>query len=104
MFVVSDFMSEDFMKPLKILKQKHDIILINISDTRELEIPDIGYVQLEDEETGEQFLVNTSDDSFRETYKKLIKKRTYEFKKKLNLFKPNALIEGFFLSLRRFAK
>jgi len=71
-FVISDFFDTDFIHPLKILKNKHDVIALRIIDQRELEIPDIGLIELEDEETGEQILVDTSDEQFRSNYKKQI--------------------------------
>jgi len=71
-FIISDFYSDDFMKPIKILKNKHDVIAIRIIDNREINIPDIGLIELEDEETGEQILVDTSDIEFRENYSKLM--------------------------------
>ncbi len=71
-FIVSDFYSPNFAKPLKILKQKQDLIVIKITDNTEKELPDIGLLELEDEETGEQILVNTSDSEFRDNYKKTI--------------------------------
>ena len=84
-FVVSDFMSDSFVKPLRYLKLKHQIVLVNISDIRETEIPQIGHVYLEDAESGEQILVNTSDKKFQEEYSNLIKKTReeteYEMKK-----------------------
>jgi uncharacterized protein (DUF58 family) len=67
-FVISDFFDEDFLHPLKILKNKHDVIALRIIDKREQEIPDIGFIELEDEETGEQILVDTSDEEFRQRY------------------------------------
>lgn len=72
-FIVSDFIGDDFSKPLKILKTKHDVILVNLLDPREMDIPDVGYIELEDEETGEQILVDTSDENFRKEFKKLAK-------------------------------
>mgnify|MGYP003977505757 FL=1 len=84
-FIVSDFISDSFVKPLKYLKFKHQIVLINISDIRESQIPEIGYVYLEDAESGEQILVNTSDKKFQEQYSILLKKtrekNEYEMKK-----------------------
>ena len=79
-FIVSDFYSDNFLKPLKILKQKQDIVAIKISDNIEKEIPEIGLMELEDEETGEQILVDTSDKEFQENYKRIIK----EYENKLN--------------------
>ena len=84
-FIISDFISESFLKSLKILKFKHQIVLVNISDIRETEIPEIGHVYLEDAESGEQILVNTSDEKFQEQYSILLKKtrdkNEYEIKK-----------------------
>jgi len=84
-FIVSDFISNSFAKPLKHLKFKHQIVLVNISDIRETQIPEIGHVYLEDAESGEQILVNTSDKKFQEQYSILQKKtreeNEYEIKK-----------------------
>jgi len=77
-FIISDFISDSFEKPLKYLKFKHQVVLVNISDIRETEIPDIGNVYLEDAESGEQILVNTSDKKFQEEYSMLIKKTKKE--------------------------
>lgn len=75
-FVVSDFIDETkFLKPLKILRKRHDVIALKISDQRELEIPDVGLIELEDEETGEQILVDTSDSNFRNNYSNLIREK-----------------------------
>ena len=76
LFIISDFYSDDFKKPLSILKNKHDVIALNIQDNREQKIPDIGLIQLEDEETGEQILVDTSDEEFRNNYEKIMIKQT----------------------------
>ncbi len=69
-FIISDYLSPSFLRPLKFLKNRHDVILINLSDIRESELPDIGYTMLEDMETGEQLLVNTSDSNFRDSFTK----------------------------------
>lgn len=79
-FVVSDFMSDSFVKPLRYLKLKHQVVMVNISDIHETEIPQIGHVYLEDAESGEQILVNTSDKKFQEEYSNLIKKTREETK------------------------
>ena len=69
-FIISDYISPNFLRPLKFLKNRHDVILVNLSDIRESKLPDIGYTMLEDMESGEQLLVNTSDSSFREAFTK----------------------------------
>jgi len=83
-FMVSDFYSENFTKPLKILKQKQDLIAIRITDNIEKELPDVGLIELEDEETGEQILVDTSDQEFQNNYKKEIQKNETKL---TNIFK-----------------
>ena len=69
-FIISDYISSNFLRPLKFLKNRHDVILVNLSDIRETKLPDIGYTMLEDMESGEQLLVNTSDISFRNAFTK----------------------------------
>lgn len=86
-FIVSDFLSEDFSLPLKILKRKNDVIAIRITDKRERNIPDIGYIQLEDEETDEQILIDSSDEKFRERYSNLIKEHDTKIKKMFRKYK-----------------
>lgn len=85
-FILSDFYNQDFAKPLKALKKRHDVIAIKVNDTREKEIPKVGLIRLEDEETGEQLLVDTSDESFRKNYRNLIKKEETRLN---HLFKKN---------------
>ncbi|MCE2615290.1 MAG: DUF58 domain-containing protein [Nitrosopumilus sp. (ex Thoosa mismalolli)] len=84
-FVISDFISDSFEKPLKYLKLQHQVVLVDISDIRETKIPEIGHIYLEDAESGEQILVNTSDKKFQEEYsKQLDQTRTdseYQIKK-----------------------
>ncbi|MBP2132783.1 uncharacterized protein (DUF58 family) [Methanomicrobium sp. W14] len=70
--VISDFMSPDFEKSLKILKSRHhEVIAVKISDIRETELLDVGLVEFEDPETGEQILIDTSDAQLRENYTRL---------------------------------
>lgn len=107
-FVLSDFYNQDFAKPLKILKKRHDVIAIRINDTRETEIPDVGLIQLEDEETGEQLLVDTSDESFRKNYAKLMNREETRLnhifnKNKVDTISINTDI-SYELPLRKFFK
>ncbi len=67
-FLVSDFLSENYEKALRIANRRHDLVAITITDPRELELPDIGFVELEDAETGETILVDTSDLNVQETF------------------------------------
>jgi len=107
-FVVSDFFAEDFSKPLKILKRKNDVIAVRITDKREKKIPDVGYIELEDEETGEQILVDTSDEEFREKYSSIIKKNDSELIKFFRKYKIDFVEiltdEGYEKPLKKFFK
>jgi len=60
-FIVSDFLSLDYDKPLKIANRRHDVVAIRITDPRERELPAVGFLELEDAETGEQVLVDTQN-------------------------------------------
>lgn len=60
-FLLSDFMAPDFSKPLSVASRRHDLVAIPIVDPRELELPDVGRIVLEDAETGERVVVNTAD-------------------------------------------
>ncbi len=86
-FIISDYISTSFLRPLKFLKNRHDVILINLSDIRESELPDIGYTVLEDIESGEQLLVNTSDANFREAFTKNSLERSQKTKNDITKIK-----------------
>jgi len=107
-FLISDFYNQDFAKPLKILKKKQDVIAIQVTDDREHEIPDVGLIQLEDEETGEQILVDTSDEEFRKNFSKLVSKEQSRLKDVFNRNKIDTMTIStnipYDLSLKRFFK
>jgi len=76
-FIISDFYDthgDGFVQCLSMLKNRHDVIAIRVIDRRERIIPDVGLIQLEDEETGEQILVDTSDEEFRKNYAGLVER------------------------------
>ncbi|WP_419165428.1 DUF58 domain-containing protein [Candidatus Palauibacter sp.] len=64
-FVVSDFVSKPFEKALGVAGRRHDVIALRVRDRREAELPPIGLMELEDAETGERLIVDTSDREFR---------------------------------------
>ncbi|MBD3224467.1 MAG: DUF58 domain-containing protein [Caldithrix sp.] len=67
-FLLSDFLTEDYQKALQVANKKHDIIAMSITDPREMSLPDVGMLELEDAETGETLLVDTSSKSVRNTF------------------------------------
>ncbi|MCH7748075.1 MAG: DUF58 domain-containing protein [Acidobacteria bacterium] len=67
-FVVSDFFATGYQKALAVAGRRHDTIVIRMGDPRERELPAVGYIELEDAETGEQLTVNVSDPAFRDAF------------------------------------
>ena len=67
-FLISDFLASDYEKPLRIAYRRHDIIPISITDRRELSLPRLGFLTLQDLETGETMLVDTSSAHVRQAY------------------------------------
>jgi len=70
-FLVSDFQAEGYEKALKIISKKHDLISVTIVDPREIKLPDVGLIELEDAETGEIVLIDTSSPEVRRRYERL---------------------------------
>jgi uncharacterized protein (DUF58 family) len=60
-FLISDFMSDDFTKPLTVAAKRHDLVAMPVIDPGEEVLPHIGIVTLEDAETGEQIDIDTSN-------------------------------------------
>ena len=69
-FVVSDFICEPgWERPLKLLNQRHEVLVVRLWDPYELELPDIGPIIIEDSETGEQLYLDTHDRGFRQRFR-----------------------------------
>ncbi len=77
-FVVSDFFATDYDRVLAIAARKHDVIPVVLSDPRDMELPNVGLVWVEDLETGESRLVDTGDASVRKMYKSAAEKHKRE--------------------------
>ncbi len=71
-FLVSDFLSdqESFERPLKLAGKKHDLIAITVTDPKEIDLPSVGLLELEDAETGELIVVDTASRSIRSRFHK----------------------------------
>jgi len=68
-FLLSDFMDDDYEQTLKIAGRKHDVTGIKVFDKHDEEIPNLGIVPMQDAETGTVQLINTSSKSIRNNYK-----------------------------------
>jgi uncharacterized protein (DUF58 family) len=60
------------------LSQKHEVIAVRLSDPREIDLPDVGMVVMEDAETGQQLFVDTHDAKFRRRFLDAVQKREVE--------------------------
>src|SRR5207302_8935026 len=74
-FVISDFLDVDFEAPLRALAHKHDVIALILNDPREVELPSVGLVALEDAESGRIGYVDTSDPTVRERFGRSARER-----------------------------
>jgi uncharacterized protein (DUF58 family) len=86
-FLLSDFcLPGDFddalqeLRPkLHVTSRRHDLIAVSVLDPRELELPQAGWITLEDAESGEQILLNTADERLRQAYINLTRKQRERF-------------------------
>ena len=68
-FVVSDFISvPGWEKALALLARRHEVIAVRLYDPLELDLPNLGFVVMQDAETGEQLFVDTRDRGFRKRF------------------------------------
>ena len=79
-FLVSDFLDVALVDDpaVRMLGRKHDVIALVLNDPRELELPNVGVVALEDAETGRIAYVDTSDKGLREEYASTARRRRTE--------------------------
>lgn len=92
-FVISDFycfnknlegdVAFNFKKKLGVANKRHDVIAVTVTDPKEIDLPDVGLLALEDAETGQTTLVDSSDAIFRQAYRsnslKLLKQKSMLF-------------------------
>ena len=79
-FVLSDFIADDYKQTLKIAANKHDVTGIRIYDKSEETIPNLGIVQMQDQESGELMLVNTTSKKVRQNYNKFYNDKVSYYK------------------------
>lgn len=79
-FLVSDFLTpaplaQEGGKRLRILARRHDLVAVVVGDARERELPNVGLIELEDAETGERVLLDTSSARVRREYASAARRR-----------------------------
>ena len=87
-FIISDFMDNNFEKSLKIAKNKHDIIGLNINDEREKNLVSVGMIKVIDSETGIIRWIDTSNKKNRNIFNYNHKKQAENLK---NIFSSSGI-------------
>lgn len=57
-FLISDFIDDNFEKPLRIVAKQHDLIAVRCLDTREKSMVPIGFITVQDSESGQEFVLD----------------------------------------------
>ena len=70
-FLISDFKDTGYEKQLRLSSKRHSLIAITLQDRREVELPDVGLIELEDAESGETVIVDTRSEEARHLYTEL---------------------------------
>ena len=67
-FLISDFKDTGYEKQLRLSSQRHSLIAITLQDRREVELPNVGLIELEDAESGEMIVIDTRSEEARQLY------------------------------------
>ena len=70
-FLISDFKDTGYEKQLRLSSKRHSLTAITLQDRREVELPDVGLIELEDAESGETIVVDTRSEEARHLYREL---------------------------------
>ena len=94
-FLISDFRDDNYEKPLKRINPRHDLVAISVADRRETEFPDVGLIELEDTETGEIILFDSSSTKTRRHFQEknldeINKRKKFFLKNKIDNIEINA--------------
>jgi uncharacterized protein (DUF58 family) len=90
--VVSDFIDENYEQNLKALARKHDLVVIHLSDRREINFPKLGIIPLFDKESKKTIWVNSSSSGFREKINQNFQKNKENLEQLCKQYKANYLL------------
>jgi uncharacterized protein (DUF58 family) len=93
-FLISDFMAAGYTRELRVTARRHDVICCPVSDPRELALPDVGLLEVQDPETGELILLDTGARALREGFAARAQAEQTEIRQMFRRFK----IDSIFLS------
>ncbi len=81
-FLISDFIDDNFWNELKFLNFKHDVIGLQIYDSYERNFPNLGIINIHDSETGENTWIDTTSKKIRDKFQKNSIEKLNSFSKK----------------------
>ncbi len=81
-FLISDFIDQDYWKTLRIVNRKHDLIGIQLYDPAEMTVPNMGLIKIHDPETEEEFWIDTNSSNDRKAYESQMNLNATQLKKK----------------------
>jgi uncharacterized protein (DUF58 family) len=77
-FVISDFFTEGYARSLQTLARRHDVIALVLVDPLDIELPEVGLLDVIDAESGQRLLIDTSDRVTRERYREAAAQRAVD--------------------------
>ncbi len=86
-FLISDFQDQDIRRSLAVTSQRHDLIAISITDPKEIKLPNVGLLTIEDAETGEVGVIDTSSKKVREEAEKIFARKRSNLNRLLSSLK-----------------
>lgn len=108
LFLISDFLDENYQRELKIVARKHDLIAVPIHDPSERELPDVGWIVFEDAETGELVEMNTGSPAVRQAFARKAENRLQQMRQTIRQAGVDAIevstTEPYLVALNKFFK
>ena len=74
-FLISDFFDRGYEQSLRTLARRHDVVALTLIDALDLQLPDLGLLEVEDAEHGDRLLVDSSDPGVRRRYAQAARER-----------------------------
>jgi uncharacterized protein (DUF58 family) len=82
LFLFSDFLATGYERALERTGHRHDVVAVVVSDPREHELPPVGLLEVQDAETGQQLIIDTSSTRFREAFRRRQVERRQAFEQR----------------------
>ncbi|MBT3295720.1 MAG: DUF58 domain-containing protein [Verrucomicrobia bacterium] len=90
-FIISDFMDRDYDRELRVMSRRHDVICCPVTDPRELQLVNAGLIEVQDPETGELCLLDTSSRQLREAFRARGEERFQELAQRFRRLKIDTI-------------